>query len=172
MFAATALVLSILLAFSLLVSASAEEAAEKPASDRVTADATPVPSDTLLLKMKVRELKALLAKKGPEAACVACTSKGEYVDRVRETAEWADVIIEAAQKDDSPSVEELAKMFSGQQDSAEMEKIKADLKAAGVDTSNMFSAGQLNKDSLEAEMKKWDAVNKAKGKGDDVKSDL
>ena len=49
--------------------------ADEPAAESATP--APLPDDATLRKMKVKELKGLLARKGADAACVACTSRGE-----------------------------------------------------------------------------------------------
>lgn len=109
--------------------------------------------------MKVRQLKALLAKKGPDAECVACTSKQEFVDRIRETADWPDV----KQTDDDerngtddPKLEELAALFNKNKDPEEVEKIKKNLEAAGIDASNIFSTGgDFNADAFAKQFASW-----------------
>lgn len=94
--------------------------------------------------MKVRQLKALLEKKGPDAECVACTSKQEFVDRIRETANWPDVKqtdAEEGDRADDLKLEELAALFNKDKSPEEVEKLKRNLEAAGIDTSNIFSTG-------------------------------
>lgn len=93
--------------------------------------------------MKVRQLKALLAKKGSDAECLACTSKQEFVDRIRETADWPDVEQNNHQKpgENDPTLDELAALFNKDRSPEEVDKIKRNLEAAGIDASNIFSTG-------------------------------
>lgn len=158
-----ALLLALLAGLLALTCASADaepsaDAADAPAKDAPAAE--PLPDDATLLHMKVKELKELLARKGAVAECVACTSKREYVDRIHETADWPDVTPEPTA--DTPSEEELKNMFNKQGD---IEDLKRKLKEAGIDTANIFKAGDLNADELEKRFKKVDLEGGAQGGG-------
>lgn len=154
-----------------------EEGAAPPGDDSSNDSASggvelpPIPDDdTTLLKMKVRELKGFLDRKGADAACMACTSKREYVDRIRETMTWPDVTPEpepekAMSDDDTPSMEELQKMFQKKEDTPEMIKLKEQLKAAGIDAS-VLSKGDFGNNFKNV----YDADN-AKGNGDAATDD-
>lgn len=203
---AIALFLSVVVAFAAVLAVVSAEEAAQPATDTTSAadaagaaepafekadkaaDADPakvpepveLPDDATLLKMKVRELKAILEKKGPDAACLACTSKKEYVDRIRETADWAAVEVkkeDAAGTEDAPSMEELKEMFTKGRDSEQMKKLKENLKAAGIDTSNIFSADGFDSERFAEQFKDWnvkpnaDAEAEAEAK-EEVKVDL
>lgn len=108
-----------------------------------------MPDDLSLLKMKVRQLKDILRRKGDDADCVACTSKQEYVDRIHETASWPDVTPSPSAspeltEEDLKTREELEKLFSKKKDPAYMEEMKKKLEAAGIDPSQVFMGNQLN----------------------------
>lgn len=94
-----------------------------------------------LATMRVKELKVLLAKKGDIASCVACTTKQEFVDRVLETADWAEVSVEASSGD--VSVEDLQKLFKQSQDNVHIDSLREKLKAAGIDTSKILSSDDI-----------------------------
>lgn len=149
---------------------SASPAAESPVADQKVPE--PIPDNATLRKMKVKQLKQFLDRKGPKAACLACTSKGEYIDRIRETADWPDVTPEPT--DDEPTLEELQKMFSQGQDSEEIRKIKENLKAAGIDASNIFSANGLNKEKMEEQFKRYKPASSGEqaSAGEDSHPDL
>lgn len=142
-----------------------EVKAEKEAGGEAKLEEEPevveLPDEATLLKMKVRELKAILAKKGPDAACLACTSKAEFVERIRDTADWP-VVAEKKEEnqgegDDAPSMEELRAMFSKGRDDEQMKELKKNLKAAGIDTSNIFATGGgLDSEKFAEQFKKWD----------------
>lgn len=116
-------------------------------------NSTPLPDDATLLKMRVRELKDMLSKKGAEAECKACTTKQEFVDRIRETFTWADVTESpsASAEESVPSMEELRKMFAQNQDNEYMRKLKEQLKQAGINADvvgNGNGFGGVNIDDL------------------------
>lgn len=165
--------------------ASSPEKVVEATPEAPTPEPTPLPDDATLLKMKVRQLKQMLLKKGADAECKACTSKGEYVDRIRETADWPDVTLDAAPSDEKmPSVEELQKMFANKDDTKYMEELKAKLKASGIDSSNLFAAtGGLNPDQFAKGFKEMNMGGKASNEepseeinvdaaADDVKPEL
>lgn len=132
-----------LIALCSRITCAEEEAATAADAASSEATATPLPDDQTLRKMKVSQLKALLAKKGPDAACLACTSRIEYVERIRETADWPDVTPSPAASD--PTKEELDRMFANQKDMPNMEELKRKLKEAGLDTSNIYTADDIGK---------------------------
>lgn len=160
--AGLALLLSIVIAFSALINTvSAEEAAtdtiKEPTKDTTNiSDPEPIPDDAKLLKMKVRELKAFLEKKGADAECKACTSKREYVDRIRETADWPNVLKEEPKKDDELPLDEIQKLFAKGQSSEEMEKLRKELEKAGIDASNFISTNGLSPEDLAERLKGMD----------------
>lgn len=148
-FVALALVLSVVVAFAaLLVTVSAEDAAL---------------DDAALLKLKVRELKAMLAKKGPDAECVACTSKKEYVERIRETAEWPD----AAVPEDLSDLD-LGKIDGNREE--EIEKLRQKLKDSGINA-QMFMKGADGKFDEEAFAKQFKDLDLGKA-SDPVREEL
>lgn len=109
------------------------------------AEATPFPDDATLLKMRVRELKEILARKGAEAECKACTTKQEFVDRIRETLGWADVTAtpSPSAEESVPSMEELRKMFAQNEDNEYMKKLKEQLKQAGINADVVGSGNKF-----------------------------
>lgn len=157
------------------VEKGADDEQAEPAKE---AEVVELPDDATLLKMKVRELKAILTKKGPDAACLACTSKAEFVERIRETADWPVVEEkkeEPAMGDDAPSMEELRAMFSKGRDDEQMKELKKNLEAAGIDTTNIFATGGgLNSEKFAEQFKEWDVKRApdAQAKEEAAKVDL
>lgn len=152
---------------ALLADVSAEQTVEQPDAEKPNAatEQTPesvmeqLPDDATLLKMKVRELKAILERKGPDAQCLACTSKKEYVDRIHETADWPymekkDENLKDEIPKDGPSMEELKTMFN-RPDNEEMQNLMKKLKDAGIDASNVFSGSDFDSDKFEEKIKNW-----------------
>lgn len=154
-------------------------------------NSAPLPDDATLLKLRVRELKDMLSKKGAEAECKACTTKQEFVDRIRETFTWADVSESpsASAEESVPSMEELRKMFAQNQDNEYMRKLKEQLKQAGINADvvgNGNNFGNVNIDDLKKAYKdiKPDAQNDGSsestsadgasttGSGDDERTEL
>lgn len=137
-----------------------------------------LPDDATLRKMKVKELKKLLAKKGPEAECVACTTKDEYVERIRETENWEDHVEEEKDmklgNDDAPSMEELQKMFGKGKESEEMIKLKESLKKAGIDPKNILNtAGDFDVEAFAKQFGDMGAKGKEKAMGkEEAKTEL
>eukprot|EP00177_Eucheuma_denticulatum_P000575 GFKZ01001038.1.p2 GENE.GFKZ01001038.1~~GFKZ01001038.1.p2 ORF type:complete len:203 (+),score=48.69 GFKZ01001038.1:138-746(+) len=132
-----------------------------------------IPDDATLRKMKVRELKAILAKKGPNAECLACTSKQEYIDRIHETSDWPDAPPEDMDADDEdpPSPEELAAMFNKGRDSEEMARLRKNLEEAGIDPSNLFSTGDnFDADAFAKKFASWEEKRGASAGADDSPS--
>lgn len=153
-----ALVLSIVVAFAtLLATVAAEDAADAASAPPAEA---PVPAQAELRKMKVRELKAILDKKGPDAACIACTSKGEYIERIQETKSWPDVQ-PSPDVADGPSVDDLHSDDPAI-DPERLARLKEMLKASGIDTSKLFSNtdGSFNDKELERQFKQFEAMRK------------
>lgn len=158
--AGLALILSIAIAFAALINTvSAEESGtttetvkESTKDTTNVSDSEPIPEDAKLLKMKVRELKAFLEKKGPEAECKACTSKREYVDRIRETADWPNV----SKSDDDLPLDEIQKLFAKGQNNEEMQKLRMELEKAGIDASNFISTNGLTPEELAERLKGMD----------------
>jgi ARMET, C-terminal len=87
--AALCLILSVVIAFATLLTAvAADDAGDgDKAGDVVTARFAL--SRDVLLKLKVRDLKEMLVRKG--ASCDACVSKSDLVERIAEVREWSDV---------------------------------------------------------------------------------
>lgn len=145
----------LLLLLSLFVLLCVTHADESTGTDSDTADtpAFELPDDAALLKMKVKELKQILSRKGSSADCLACTSKQEYVDRIHETLEWPDVTPSPTpdttfNMDDEKNKEELEKLFSKNKDPKYMAELKEKLKAAGIDTKNIFMGDEINPDII------------------------
>lgn len=174
-----ALFLSVVVAFAtLLATVSAEEAgAEQPATDKAdgapeqsgkhASEADPVveelPDDATLRKMKVRELKAILEKKGPEAMCLACTSKQEYIDRIRETADWPTVEKkESASDEDTLSMDQLRDLFNKGRDEEHIKDLKKRLRDAGIDTSNIFTGADFDSEAFANQFKNWERAEDRK----------
>lgn len=137
----------------------------------------PLPDEAALLKMRVKDLKAFLQKKGADAACVACTSKQEYVSRIHETADWPDVTSspEATAMGDEPTMEDLQRMFSESQNDERIAGLKKQLEEAGIDTSKIFTAGGLNRDEVLKQKEQFEKMrDETNGEGgdDETKSDL
>lgn len=139
---------------------NAEQSSESGSGETASVEnpsSEPIPDNATLRKMKVRELKAILARKGPDAECLACTSKQEYIDRIHETSVWPDVQPEEADDDDTPSPEELAAMFKKGRDSEEMARLMKNLEEAGVDPSNLFSTdGNFDADAFAKKFASWE----------------
>lgn len=160
-----ALLLSIIIAFAtLLTTVTAEE------SDQSGSTTTEQQLDVeALLKMRVRELKAMLEKKGAE--CVACTSKEEYVQRIQETLSWPDVTPAATEEE--PSIEELRGMFNGSANDDRVKQLKESLEKAGIDTSKLFMSaggkGGFDAEAFAKQFKHLDAnVSEPKGASDNA----
>jgi hypothetical protein len=82
-------VLSVVVAFAALISVVTGEATV-PDSGLGDTDASQFDlTDDALLKLKVRDLKAMIKRKG--ATCDACVSKADLVERIAEVRDWEDV---------------------------------------------------------------------------------
>jgi ARMET, C-terminal len=128
-------------------------------------------ANAALLKLKVRELKQMLARKG--AKCNACSSKHDLIERIEEVREWPD-------KEPEPSVDasDADPSFNrADYDDSNMDetiqKIRKMMKEKGMDGNamknmKMFSPKDLEKMNVESTQraeKDVDAVS-------DVKPDL
>lgn len=143
-----------------------------------SAEQTPLPDDGTLLRMRVRELKAILEKKGPDAQCQACTTKQEYVDRIHETYSWPDATPSASPEvpPDAPSMEELQKMFAEQnKDSEDIRKLREELKKSGINADIVGNGmGKFNAEDLAKAYKriKLDAKENKKAKAGAQNSEM
>lgn len=128
-----------------------------------------IPDYATLLKMKVRELKDILARKGSEADCVACTSKREYIDRIHETAGWPDATPSPSSEEAPPlSDEEIQKLFAKTKDPEYMREMREKLKAAGINVDNLYSGQNINTDEFG---KKFRTINLENGGADQEQKD-
>lgn len=94
--------------------------------------------------MNVKQLKAYIKNKGTE--CVACSSKGDLIERALEIRDWP----EASGDKEALEDEEIKKLFENlSMDSEKMAKLKESLAKAGIDSSklggNIMSAEDLDK---------------------------
>lgn len=135
-----------------------------------TADDEPafeIPDDAALMKMKVRQLKEILGRKGPDADCLACTSKREYVDRIRETESWPDVTPTPPPPPPEMSKEEMDEFLKKTKDPEYMADLRKKLEEAGIDTKNIFMGNDLDPEKL----KKFAADGKGNAPEDDKTQD-
>lgn len=131
-----------------------------------------LPDDAVLLKMKVRELKDILDRKGSDAECLACTSKREYVDRIRETASWPDVTPSPSVEEAPPlSDDEIKKLFDKTKDPKYMADLKEKLRAAGINTDNLFTGKDFNSKDFANKLNKFNTDNKDTDANADVDAD-
>lgn len=135
--------------------ATGADGKEGDATKRTETGRAEIPDDVTLLKMKVRELKEFLARKGSEADCVACTSKREYIDRIHETADWPDATPSPSSADPPLSDEEVQKLFAKTKDPEYMRELREKLKAAGINA-DTFSGQNIDADEL---AKKFRRIN-------------
>lgn len=142
------LLLAVSLAATIQIALSSEQAPP-------TGDVEAIPDEATLLTMKVKQLKELLEKKGPDAACLACTSKQEYVDRIRQTADWPTLAAATPTAEMDPSMEDLRNMFQGNNDDEQMKNLRDKLRDSGVNVDNIFTANGLNKEGFEEELKRF-----------------
>lgn len=126
-----------------------------------------IPDDAALLKMKVRQLKEILGRKGPDADCLACTSKREYVDRIRETESWPDVTPTPPPPPPEMSKEEMDEFLRKSEDPEYMADLRKKLEEAGIDTKNIFMGNDFDPEKL----KKFAADGKENAAEDDIKSE-
>jgi hypothetical protein len=170
---ALCLVLSVAIAFaSLLATVAAEDAATGAGAGLVDDVAARFGLDAAaMLKLKVRQLKEMLRRKG--ASCDACVSKGDLVERILEVREWEDVREEAA-----------AGAGDGQSDEERTERIRKLSKTiggsglGGKTFTLMGKDGKVQEVDWEEFLRKADAEGPGKraggeaATGEDAKTDL
>jgi len=129
------LILLVFFHFHVVVFSVQEEGSEEvPPVGDVAADPIPMPDFSA---MKIRDLKAFIARKGTE--CVACSSKTDLIERAEEVNGWPD---KPDKPDKAPTKEELDQVMKNLgNDKERMDKLREELAKAGLDMSQ-FGGGK------------------------------
>lgn len=133
--------------------AGSEGSGSGSSTENADTETNSLPDDATLLKMRVRDLKQLLQRKGADAECKACTTKQEFVDRIKETFTWSDVTAtpSASAEESMPTMEELRKMFNRNEDNVDVKKLKEQLRKAGINVDvvgNKNGFGNVNVEDI------------------------
>jgi ARMET, C-terminal len=142
-------VLSVVVAFAALISVVTGEAAV-PDSGAAAVDASRFGlSDDALMKLKVRDLKAMIKRKG--ATCEACVSKADLVERIAEVRDWDDVLVKKPEFGTGGDASEFADDYEGLSRDEKMQRLTENLRRIdpSVKTFMKGKDGKMNDAEIE-----------------------
>jgi ARMET, C-terminal len=161
--AAFCVILSVVVAFaSLLAAVAAEESADGDKAGDVVAARFALSRDGLL-KLKVRDLKEMLKRKG--ASCDACVSKSDLVERIAEVREWNDVHEKQKLSDPADGLDsEVADDMEGLSSDERLEKLTEKLRKIdpSIRTFTKGKDGKMDEAEIERMLRKPQKMRKSK----------
>jgi ARMET, C-terminal len=141
--------LSVVVAFAALISVVTGEGAV-PDSGAAAVDASRFGlSDDALMKLKVRDLKAMIKRKG--ATCDACVSKADLIERIAEVRDWDDVPEKKPKFGTGGDTSEFADDYEGLSRDEKMQRLTENLRRIdpSVKTFMKGKDGKINDAEIE-----------------------